>query len=154
MFRPLRHAAPLGKVVASLGLALYLQGVALLNFGTSYPTPKSVYPNPNSAFENFLGLGSPFPRNSLFAFFAAVILGAVVWAVYKFTRFGMATRAAASNEKGAVLLGYSPQRLAADELGRRVDARHAGRHPRRPDPGADHAGRADRADRARRSPPP
>ena len=71
VFRPLRHAAPLGKVVASLGLALYLQGVALLNFGTSYPTPKSVYPNPNSAFENFLGLGSPFPRNSLFAFFAA-----------------------------------------------------------------------------------
>ena len=61
VFRPLRHAAPLGKVVASLGLALYLQGVALLNFGTSYPTPKSVYPNPNSAFENFLGLGQPVP---------------------------------------------------------------------------------------------
>jgi branched-chain amino acid transport system permease protein len=113
VFRPLRNAAALGKVVASLGLALYLQGVALRNFGTSYPTPKSIYPNPNSAFVNFLNLGSPFPRNSLFAFFAAIVLGAVVWTVYKFTRFGIATRAAASNEKGAVLLGYSPQRLAA-----------------------------------------
>ncbi len=113
VFRPLRNAAPLGKVVASLGLALYLQGVALLNFGTSYPTPKSVYPDPNKAFQNFLGLGSPFPRNSLFAFFAAVIVGAIVWAIYKFTRFGVATRAAASNEKAAILLGYSPQRLAA-----------------------------------------
>ena len=113
VFRPLRNAAPLGKVVASLGLALYLQGVALINFGTSYPTPKSVYPNENDPFDNFLGLGNPFPRNSLFAFFAAVILGTIVWAVYKYTRFGMATRAAASNEKGAVLLGFSPQRLAA-----------------------------------------
>jgi branched-chain amino acid transport system permease protein len=113
VFRPLRHAAPLGKVVASLGLALYLQGVALLNFGTSYPTPKSIYPDPDKAFDNFLGLGNPFPRNSLFAFFAAVVVGAIVWGAYKFTRFGMATRAAASNEKGAVLLGYSPQLLAA-----------------------------------------
>ena len=113
VFRPLRRAAPLGKVVASLGLALYLQGVALLNFGTSYPTPKSVFPGENDPFDNFLGLGNPFPRNSLFAFFAAVIVGAIVWALYKYTRFGMATRAAASNEKGAVLLGYSPQRLAA-----------------------------------------
>ncbi len=113
VFRPLRHAAALGKVVASLGLALYLQGVALLNFGTTYPTPKSIYPDPNKAFTNFLGLDRPFPRNSLFAFFAAILVGAIVWGVYQFTRFGMATRAAASNEKGAVLLGYSPQRLAA-----------------------------------------
>ena len=45
VFRPLRNAAPLGKVVASLGVVLYLQGVALLNFGTSYPTPKSVFPD-------------------------------------------------------------------------------------------------------------
>ena len=37
----------------------------------------------------------------------------MLWALYRFTRFGVATRAAAGNEKGAVLLGYSPQRLAA-----------------------------------------
>ena len=42
IFRPLRNAAPLGKVVASVGLMLYLQGVALLNFGTSFPQPKAI----------------------------------------------------------------------------------------------------------------
>jgi branched-chain amino acid transport system permease protein len=42
----------------------------------------------------------------------AVALGAVLWFFYQHTRFGAATRAAASNEKGAVLLGYSPDRLA------------------------------------------
>ena len=90
-------------------------------------------------FDNFLGLGNPFPRNSLFAFFAALILGAIVWAVYKFTRFGMATRAAASNEKGAVLLGYSPQRLAATNWVAASMLVDAGGDPRRPDPGPDHA---------------
>ncbi len=63
VFRPLRNAAPLGKVVASLGLALYLQGVALLNFGTSSPTAEDRFPDDES-LDNFLGLGNPFPRNS------------------------------------------------------------------------------------------
>jgi len=111
IFRPLRHAAPLGKVVASLGLALYLQGVALINFGNSFPQPRSVVPD--EAVENFLGLGKVFPRNAIYVVGFAVLAGLVVWAGYRFTRFGVATRAAAGNEKGAVLLGYSPQRLAA-----------------------------------------
>ncbi len=111
VFRPLRKAAPLGKVVASLGLALYLQGVALLNFGNSFPQPKSIFPD--KSYENFLGLGRPFPRITLVAIAFAVLLAGALWAIYRLTRFGLATRAAAGNEKGAVLLGYSPQRLAA-----------------------------------------
>jgi len=111
VFRPLRHAAPLGKVVASLGLALYLQGVALVNFGNAFPQPRSIVPD--EAINNFLGLGKVFPRNTLYVVGFAVVVGLVLWAGYRFTRFGLATRAAAGNEKGAVLLGYSPQRLAA-----------------------------------------
>ena len=136
MFRPLRRAAPLGKVVASLGLALYLQGVALLNFGTSYPTPKSVFPGKNDPLNNFLGLGNPFPRNSLFAFFAALIVGGIVWAVYKYTRFGMAARGRSEQWREGC---GAPRLLAAaagrHELGRRLDHRRARRHPRGPDPG-------------------
>jgi len=111
VFRPLRNAAPLGKVIASLGLALYLQGVALLNFGNSFPQPKSIVPQ--EALTNFLGLGKTFPRNTLYVIGFAILLGVLMWAGYHFTRFGLATRAAAGNEKGAVLLGYSPQTLAA-----------------------------------------
>ncbi len=111
VFRPLRNAAPLGKVVASLGLALYLQGVALINFGNSFPQPRSVVPD--EAVRNFLGLGNVFPRNTIYVVGFAVLAGFVLWLGYRYTRFGLATRAAAGNEKGAVLLGYSPQRLAA-----------------------------------------
>jgi branched-chain amino acid transport system permease protein len=111
VFRPLRDAAPLGKVIASLGIALYLQGVALANFGTSFPQPKSVVPD--KPLENFLGLGKVLPRNTLVVVAFALLMGALMWVGYRFTRFGLATRAAAGNEKGAVLLGYSPQTLAA-----------------------------------------
>ena len=111
VFRPLRNAAPLGKVVASVGLLLYLQGVALLNFGTSFPQPRSVVPD--EVVQNFLGLGKPYPRNSIYVVGFAILFGLVLWAGYRFTKFGLATRAAAGNEKGAILLGYSPQTLAA-----------------------------------------
>ena len=111
VFKPLRNAAPLGKVVASLGVALYLSGVALLNFGNAFPIPKSIVPD--DPIENFLGLGRTYPTNTLWAIGFAIVMGGGVWCLYRFTRFGLATRAAAGNEKGAVLLGYSPQFLAA-----------------------------------------
>jgi branched-chain amino acid transport system permease protein len=42
----------------------------------------------------------------------ALLLGSALGFVYRFSRFGLATRASAANEKGVVLLGYSPQFLA------------------------------------------
>ncbi|MFT6764321.1 MAG: branched-chain amino acid transport system permease protein, partial [Candidatus Aldehydirespiratoraceae bacterium] len=102
VFRPLRNAAPLGKVVASVGLLLYLQGVALVNYGTSFPQPRSVVPS--EVMQNFLGLGKPFSRNTVYVVGFTILFGIVLWAGYRFTRFGLATRAAAGNEKGAVLL--------------------------------------------------
>ena len=111
IFRPLRNAAPLGKVVASVGLLLYLQGVALINFGNSFPQPRPVVPD--EVIHNFLGLGKPLSRITLYVFGFSILFGLVLWAGYRFTRFGLATRAAAGNEKGALLLGYNPQTLAA-----------------------------------------
>ncbi|MGE3589828.1 MAG: ABC transporter permease [Ilumatobacteraceae bacterium] len=111
VFRPLRNAAALGKVVASVGVMLYLQGVAQLNFGGTGRQPTSIVPD--GAIQNFLGLGKAFPVGALWAVAIAVAIAMVLWSLFKYTRVGLATRAAAGNEKGAVLLGYSPQMLAA-----------------------------------------
>ncbi len=111
VFGPLRSAAPLGKVIGSLGVMLYLQGVAHLNFGGRGRAPLNILPD--GVFDDFLGLGRPFPQAAVMAAAIAVALGGVLWAVFRFTRFGLATRAGADNEKGVVLLGYSPQFLAA-----------------------------------------
>ncbi|MGH9270497.1 MAG: ABC transporter permease, partial [Ilumatobacteraceae bacterium] len=111
VFRPLRNAAPLGKVIGSVGVLLYLQGVAQLNFGGTGRQPEAVLPD--GVVDNFLGLGGVVPENTLWAAGIALATGVALWALFRFTRFGLATRAAAGNEKGAVLLGYSPQFLAA-----------------------------------------
>ena len=111
MFRPLRNAPALGKVIGSVGLMLYLQAVALLNYGSGARCPRGV-PCPEKPIRNFLGLGENMPRLNLYLAGCAVIMGLAVWALLRFTRFGLATRAADENEKGASLLGYSPQRLA------------------------------------------
>jgi len=110
VFRPLRNAAALGKVIGSLGLMLFLQGVALKNFGTENPQPETVLPK--GLYQNFLGLGKPLSKEAFFLAVVAVAVGAALWLMYRYTRFGLATRAAAGNEKGATLLGYSPERLA------------------------------------------
>lgn len=111
VFRPLRNAPPLGKVIGSVGIMLYLQAVAVLNFGTENRQGESIVPN--QPWRNFLGLGKAFQQNKLWIALSAVLLGAALWAFYRYTRFGLATRAAASNEKGATVLGYNPQLLAA-----------------------------------------
>ncbi len=111
VFRPLRTAPPLGKVIGSLGVMLYLQGVAQLNFGGSGRQPGNILPD--GVYKNFLGLGKAFPKGAVWAVVVALIIGVALHALFHLTRFGLATRAAAGNEKGAVLLGYSPQLLAA-----------------------------------------
>ena len=53
--------------------------------------------------------------------------------VYRFTRFGLATRASAENEAGAALIGISRDRDRGPELGARQPARRPVRHPHHPD---------------------
>ena len=112
VFRPLRSAPPLGKVIGSIGVLTFLGGVMQLNFSKlNNPNPRPIVPE--GIVHNFLGLGKDYTRSNLWLLLIAVLVGLGLWALYRFTRFGIATRAAAGNEKGAVLLGFSPEFLAA-----------------------------------------
>jgi ABC-type branched-subunit amino acid transport system permease subunit len=108
IYRPLRHATPLARICASVGVMLYLQAVAVLNFGSQ---PKST-PNilPNSPLQV---AGITVPVDRLWLAGLVVVLAAALWGVYRFTRFGLATRAAADNEEGAAVIGLSADRIAA-----------------------------------------
>lgn len=111
VFRPLRRAPALAKVVASLGLFLYLLAVTDLRAGTQgavVATPERLLPG---RVVSVLGVELPEDRLWLVAIVVAVTAGLA--ALYHRSRFGLATRAAAESEKGAILLGYSPDRLAA-----------------------------------------
>ena len=108
VFRPLRRATALTKVVASVGVMIVLQSIVVLRFGTSVRSLAAILPD--DGVEVF---GLVVPRDRLYLAGAVIALAAVLGALARFTRFGLATQAAAESEKGALLLGYSPDRIAA-----------------------------------------
>ena len=108
VFRWLRHAPALAKVVASIGLMLALQALAVLQFGTAaHPTPPVFAPGTVEV------LGATVGQDRLAVAGIAVLLAVGLTLLYRFTRFGVVTRAAAQNERAAALLGLWPIRSEA-----------------------------------------
>lgn len=111
VFRLLRRAPALARVVASLGLFLYLQEIVRLRFPTAGASTVTRYPVLPEGTVRVLGTG--VSANRLILAGAVVVVTVLLVVVFQRTRFGLATRAAAGNEKGAVLTGISPDRVGA-----------------------------------------
>jgi branched-chain amino acid transport system permease protein len=107
IFRPMRDAPPLAKVVASVGVLLTLQAVVVLRYGTEPRYVPGFLPS-----RTFTLLGVPVPENLLILAAAGAALAIALSVVYARTKFGWATEAAAANQKGAVLIGLSPDWIA------------------------------------------
>jgi branched-chain amino acid transport system permease protein len=108
VFRPLRSAPPLAKVVASVGVAITLEALVVLRFGTGRRAVPPALP------DDPVRVGAlTFSRDRIWFAAVVVAIAVMLWAYGRFTRAGLATRAAAESERGAILLGYSPDRLAA-----------------------------------------
>ncbi|MFM7870883.1 MAG: branched-chain amino acid ABC transporter permease, partial [Actinomycetota bacterium] len=110
IFKPLRNAPVLAKVVTSVGLFVVLQEFVRLRFGELVKTGVQ-FPLPSGKVDLPGELGI-IPNNQLLLVAVVVAISVVLWALFKYTRFGLATRAAAENEKGAIVLGFSPDFLA------------------------------------------
>jgi ABC-type branched-subunit amino acid transport system permease subunit len=107
VYRPLLRAAPLTKVCASVGVMLALTAIAVLNFGTTSPATSPVLPS------NSIHLaGIDFPSDRLYLTGIVIAVAGALSAVYRRTRFGLATRAGAENETGAALIGISSNGIA------------------------------------------
>lgn len=106
-FRWLRTAAPLAKLVASLGILLFLTSGFTLLFGAEPVDEPSVLPGGTVSV-----VGTNVPEAGLVVAGAALAVALVLTVVYRYTRFGLATRAAAENEVSATLAGLSPNNLA------------------------------------------
>jgi sulfate-transporting ATPase len=107
VFRPLRDAPPLAKAVASLGVLVVLQGVLAIRQGTNPVSVAAIFPAERWELGSVTLLADRF-------FLAVTVVGlAVVLAGgFRFTRFGLVTRAAAESQTGAFVSGVSPDRVA------------------------------------------
>ncbi len=108
VFRPLRAAPAVAKAVASLGVMVLLTGLFTVRAGTTAVSVAPILPT------NIWTIGSVRVSSDR-VWFAATILAITfaLAAAYRFTRFGLVTRAAAETEKGAFVSGMAPDRIAA-----------------------------------------
>lgn len=110
IFRPLRNAPALAKVVASVGLVIVFISLVDKRFGDRTGLRvKPILPREPVKFTDTLTV----PRDGLWLAAIVILIAVALWASGKFLRIGLATKAAAENEKAAILLGYSPDFLAA-----------------------------------------
>jgi ABC-type branched-subunit amino acid transport system ATPase component/branched-subunit amino acid ABC-type transport system permease component len=107
VFRPLRKAPPLAKVVASVGLMLALQALVVIRFKSTARSVDPILPN-----ETVHIGGVDLPRDRLYITAITIAVAVILWAYFRYARLGLATRGAAENERAASLARFSPQFLA------------------------------------------
>ncbi|MXP23345.1 ATP-binding cassette domain-containing protein [Gordonia sp. HNM0687] len=107
VFRLLRTAPATAKAVASIALMLAIQALLAARIGT---TPVTVDPIlPTGIFE----IGDiRVPADRLWFAGLIVVITVLLILAFRLTRFGLATRAAAESETGALVTGLSPERIA------------------------------------------
>ncbi len=107
VFQPLRNAAPLAKLAASLGILLVLEAGAIVVFGNDIKSAPSILtPSTWTIFDRVV------PKDRFWLAAIVIVVAALLAALYRWTPFGLSTRAASENEVSAMLAGLSPSRLA------------------------------------------
>ncbi len=107
IFRPLRAAPAAAKAVASVGVMVVIQALLATGVGSAVVSVTPIFP-----YHVYEILGSRVPGDRLWFTAVIIVIAVALTLWFRFTRFGLATRAAAESEKGAFVTGLSPQRIA------------------------------------------
>jgi ABC-type branched-subunit amino acid transport system ATPase component/branched-subunit amino acid ABC-type transport system permease component len=108
IMRPLRNSAPLVRVIATLGVLITIQSIAILRYTATSKFVPSDLPTDIVHIHNTIVISAD--RLILLGIAAALTL--VLWLFYRYTRFGLATSAVAESERSASALGLSPDTVA------------------------------------------
>lgn len=107
VFRPLRNAPPLARAVASLGVLVVIQELMAIRVGTAPVSVRSIFPSERWELGSITLLS-----DRVYLALSVVAMTAALWCGFRFTRFGLITRASADNETGAYVSGISADRVA------------------------------------------
>jgi sulfate-transporting ATPase len=107
VMRPLRNASQLTKLIATLGVLSILQAAAALRYHAEATVVTPFLPH-----GVWKVLGAPVGQDQMIIFFVVLAMTAVLYAVYRYTAFGLATTAVADNRRAASGIGLSPNLIA------------------------------------------
>jgi len=118
ILRFMRSAAPIVRLVATLGVLIVLQGVAGEQlWDTDFHQVDPFLPTRNYTLHDWFGFDGAMGRvvvqqDRLILLAIAVVLTFALWAFTRFTKTGLAISASAENERAVSALGWSPNFLA------------------------------------------
>src|ERR1700749_4462934 len=107
IFRPLRNHLAVAKAVASLGLASLLTALVNYQVGTQQLLAGPIYPQ-----QRYTAGGVSIPMDRVWFAVTIIAVALVLTGIFRLTPFGLATRASAESEAGALVSGLSPDRIA------------------------------------------
>ncbi|WP_067899364.1 branched-chain amino acid ABC transporter permease/ATP-binding protein [Nocardia vaccinii] len=105
----LSNASALVRVVATLALLILLQGLATKRYGGSLKHAEQLVPTTNIPLPGGLSITA----DRVVYLVLSVVFAAILWFVYKYTKFGIGTSAVAENPRAAASLGWSAGLVAA-----------------------------------------
>ena len=108
VMRPLGGAAPVTRMIATLGVLTVLQQGVARHYDTTTITVPSELPTSTVKV-----LGATIGWNQLIIIAIAMVVSAGLAWLYQGTGFGRQTSAAAENPRGLALLGHAPGRISA-----------------------------------------
>jgi ABC-type branched-subunit amino acid transport system ATPase component/branched-subunit amino acid ABC-type transport system permease component len=108
IMRPLRHVSPIVRVIATLGVMVTIQAIAVLRYQADPRFVPSALPVHVWKITGTIVISSD--RVILLGIAGLLTLG--LWLLYHYTRFGLGTSAVAENQRAAASLGWSPNRVA------------------------------------------
>jgi len=107
-FRPLYGRDPLYHILLTFGFTLVFTDVVRFFWGTGYQQSPALPGVLQGAME--LAPGVFFPRYRLFVLLMAIVLSVAVWAILRYTAFGLIVRAGTQNRKMTRSLGVNVSR--------------------------------------------
>lgn len=108
ILRQLRDAAPVTRLIATLGVLTILEEAASHKWAGGTEVIKSAFPQAPMKI-----LGASIGEDKLILLGVVVALTVVLGLVYRYTRFGRATSAVQESRRAAAALGYSPDVIAS-----------------------------------------
>ncbi|MDT0393634.1 MULTISPECIES: branched-chain amino acid ABC transporter permease/ATP-binding protein [Streptomyces] len=108
VFRPLRNAPALSKIMASIGILTLLQSLLVRRFGAG-----SRVVDPVLGSDSLTLGGMDVPQDRVWLLGITVVVAGALMAYYRWSMAGLATRAGVEDEVALSLARWSPNRLAA-----------------------------------------
>ena len=107
VLRLLSTAAPIVRLISTLGLLVVVQSAIELRYGNANHPVEAYLPH-----DTFDWNGVFVQEQVLYIIAVTLVVTFVLWAFGKYSRIGLAITAAAQNERAVQTMGWSPNRLA------------------------------------------